>query len=119
MDANVAVTQFTAAGIVVWFIQQLKTAPWFPLLKKNEDLIRKRALSIIAAFAVHTGISYVWSPGSVPGVAHVLMINIPPVSVLAVSVWHWLSQFVMQEGWYQVTYNRNGNGGVKNAPKTA
>jgi hypothetical protein len=28
--------------------------------------------------------------------------------VIVVSLWHWLGQFVMQESWFQLIYNRIG-----------
>ena len=106
MDANIAVTQFTAAGVAVWAIQKLKTSAWFPLLQENGQRWVKRIVSIATAIGVHTGIGFVWNPGTTPEVAHVLLINIPPASVIVVTIWHWISQFVMQEGWYQVAFNR-------------
>jgi hypothetical protein len=107
MDSNIVLTQFTAAGVAVWGIQQLKAAPWFPLLKHNGQVWAKRITSILAAIGIHTGISAVWNHNTPPiGYAYQLVINIPPVTIIIVTVWHWVGQYVMQEGWYQVAYNR-------------
>jgi hypothetical protein len=107
MDANLAVTQFTAAGVAVWAIQQLKNASWFPWLKQNGQAWGKRLVSIATAIGIHTGIGYVWNGGTPPaGYQYQLIINIPAVSVIAVTVWHWISQYVLQEAWYQTAYNR-------------
>lgn len=106
MDANIAVTQFTAAGVAVWAIQKLKTSNYFPLLEEKSQTWVKRLASIGTAIGVHTGIGFVWNAGTTPEVAHVLIINIPPWSVIAVTAWHYISQFVMQEGWYQVAFNK-------------
>lgn len=105
MDANIVVTQFTAGAIAVWGIQQLKNSPKFPWLKDEGQKVIKRLSSIVAAIGIHTGISHVWQPGTIAG-SHVLIINIPPLAVIAVTVWHWLGQYVIQEGWYQVAYNK-------------
>jgi hypothetical protein len=113
MDANIAITQFTASATFVWAMQQLKNASWFPLLQKEGQIIFKRAASILAAIFIHTGISHVWNPGTVPG-SHVLILTIPPLSVMAVEVWHWLGQYVMQEGWYQLLYNKLSVPGAQN-----
>jgi hypothetical protein len=109
MDANIVTTQFTAAAIFVWGMQRLKAAPWFPLLQQEGQRWIKRCTSIVTAFFVHTEISHVWSPGKIEG-SHVLIISIPPFAVIAVSVWHWLGQYAMQEVMYQATLNRAGNG---------
>lgn len=107
MDANIAVTQFTAAGVAVWAIQQLKTSKWFPLLQENGQKWLKRIVSIATAIGIHTGISAVWNQGQPPvGYQYQLIINIPSMAVILVTVWHWISQYVMQEGWYQVAFNR-------------
>jgi hypothetical protein len=107
MDANLAVTQFTAAGVAVWAIQQLKNASWFPWLKQNGQAWGKRLLSIATAIGIHTGIGYVWNAGTPPtGYQYQLIINIPAVSIIAITMWHWLSQYVLQEAFYQVSYNR-------------
>lgn len=107
MDANIAVTQFTAAGVAVWIIQKLKTSPYFPVLQEKSATWIKRLASIATAIGVHTGVAAVWNQGTPPsGYQYQLIINIPSVTVIMVTVWHWLGQYVMQEGWYQVAFNK-------------
>lgn len=107
MDSNIVVTQFTSAAIFVWAMQKLKTSPKFPWLKQEGQLWLKRITSIAAAIGTHTGISHVWSsgPSGMPG-SHILMITIPAASVVAVTVWHWLGQYVIQETIYQSSGTR-------------
>lgn len=105
MDANVVVTQFTGAAVFVFAMQKLKAASWFPWLKSEGQIWLKRVASIVAAICIHTGISHVWNPGSVPG-SHVLIINIPPLATMLVEVWHWIGQYAMQETLYQATANK-------------
>lgn len=106
MDANLVGTQVSSAIVAVWGIQQLKKAPWFPLLKMNGQLWAKRTLSVLTALGVHTGISHVWNAGTAPGVAHVLIINIPPIGVIVEGLWHWSNQYIYQESAYQLFYAR-------------
>jgi hypothetical protein len=100
MDSNIVVTQFTSAAIFVWAMQKLKTAPWFPWLKNEGQIWLKRGASIVAAIGTHTGISHVWAPGTEVG-AGVLTISIPSLAIIAVTLWHWLGQFTIQEAMYQ------------------
>lgn len=106
MDANIVVTQVSSAAVVVYALQRLKTARWFPWLQNEGQVWLKRGLSLAAAFGIHTGISYVWNAGTAPGVAHVLLINIPPASEIMIGLWHWANQFIMQELIYQGTANK-------------
>jgi hypothetical protein len=108
MDSNIVVTQFTSAAIFVWAMQKLKAAPWFPWLKREGQLWLKRGASIAAAIGAHTGISHVWAPGpaSIPG-SHMLVFTIPPAAVIAVTVWHWIGQYAIQETIYQGVSNRS------------
>jgi hypothetical protein len=105
MDANIVLTQFTSSATAVWAIQQLKNTRYFPWLHAEGQIVAKRLLSIASAIAIHTSISYVWNPGTQPG-WHALVITIPPLSVIAVEMFHWLGQYVIQESFYQVVYNK-------------
>ena len=105
MDANIVITQFTAGAVAVWGIQQLKQATWFPFLQMEGTKWEKRLINIASAISAHTGIEHVWNPGISPG-WHRVIIDIPPATVIVVSLWHWLGQYVMQEYMYQVAYNR-------------
>jgi hypothetical protein len=115
MDANIAITQITSGAVAVWAIQQLKNAPWFPLLRDKGQVLAKRILSIVTAIGIHTGISHVWNPGTVPG-SHVLIINIPPATVVAVELYHWLGQYVIQESYYQLLYNKPTQPAIPKTP---
>lgn len=116
MDANIAVTQFTGAAVFVWGMEQLKSWPWFPILKKEGQVWLKRGASIAAAIGIHTGISYVWNPPQITAMdqGYNLLIHIPPLAVIVVTMWHWLGQYAMQETLYQATSNKVM---VTNGPK--
>lgn len=102
MDASSSVffSHLTSAGIVVWAINKLKAASWFPLVQKDAAYLN-RAFSFVVALLVTAGISYSWVTDA--NGAHTLTLNIPTLSVLAVGLWHALGQYVLQEGWFQVT----------------
>lgn len=97
MDASVGFTHFTSAAIVVWGLNKLKAASWFPLLQKDWTTLNRGA-SVVLAFFVAQGIAYAWDSTS-----RVLTITIPTLSVLLLNVWHWIGQYVMQETLFQVT----------------
>lgn len=104
MDASsVGVTHFTSAAIVVYLINKLKAATWFPLLQKDK-VIACRMFSAIVAFCVSIGITYAWS--TLPDGTHSLVIQIPTLAALAVGLWHWLNQYAMQETLHQLTKPR-------------
>lgn len=103
--ASVLFSHFTSAALVVYLIQVLKTAPWFPWLHDASAIWLKRAISVSGAFLAHIGISYAWHTGTVAG-THVLILTIPAWQDLVIGGWRLVGQFVTQEGWYQIMYNR-------------
>lgn len=107
-SASVLFSHFTSAALVVWIIQVLKNAKWFPWLQNEGQVWTKRIVSIFGALAAHTGINYAWhTGGTLPsGVQYQLILNIPPLSILAQFLWRWAGQYVLQHGWYQLVYNK-------------
>jgi hypothetical protein len=101
--SNVVFTHFTAAGLVVVTMNWLKNASWFPLVQKDAVKLN-RAFSMALALAVGIGIRYVWTPGTEG--THILTLTIPSWSVLAAGLWHSIGQYLMQEGFFQVTKAR-------------
>ena len=106
MDANIVTTQFSAAALVVFGLQKLKSAKWFPWVQHEGQVWLKRGISVATALAIHTGISHVWEPDAAMSGYHKLILTIPPGSVIAVGIWHWFGQYAIQETLYQVTGNR-------------
>jgi hypothetical protein len=104
MDSNLLFSHFTSAAVFVMLMQRLKMAPWFPWLKMEGQVWQKRLASIATALGVHLGISHVWNPST--NGAHVLIITVPALSVVAVGAWHWLGQFALQETMYQAVSNK-------------
>lgn len=120
--ANVFLSHFTAAALVVWIIQFLKSAKWFPWLQSEGQTALKRIVSFGGALGAHTGITFAWHSlgAGAPG-SHQFIITLPAYSVIAAFVWRWLGQYVMQEGWYKLLYDRIAIAGVQNplpAPPT-
>lgn len=111
--ASVLFSHFTSAALVVWLIQALKATKYFPWLQDEGQVVLKRAFSFFGAFATNTGIAYTWH--TVPsGGSHVLTLTIPPLAVMAVALWRFAGQFILQEGWYQLVYNKVSVPGVNN-----
>lgn len=106
--ANVAVTEFTTSAVFVWLLQTLKSASWFPWLKKNQAKVT-RLWSVALAGLGAVGVSYTWT--SMSGQQGVF-IAWPGWIPIGIGLWHWLNQFAMQETIYQATANKTPQGGV-------
>lgn len=100
MDASIGLTSFTSAAIVVWAMNKLKAASWFPLIQKDAKVLN-RAFSAVTAFAVSLGIHYTWTAN--PDGTHQLLLQIPTIAGLLLAFWHALNQFALQETIHQVT----------------
>ena len=98
--SNIIATQFTSSAVVVYVMQRLKSASWFPWLQHGSATV-SRAVSVVAAAAVAIGINYTWNPQT-----RGLLITIPTRWGLAIGIWHWLNQFALQETIYQATVNK-------------
>lgn len=88
MVANVAITQFTSSAVVVFLMQRLKNASWFPWLKAGAAGV-SRTVSIVAAALTAIGINYTWSPN--PDGTHNLILMNLSLAALATGAWHWLT----------------------------
>lgn len=106
MDASIGLTHFTSAAVVVYTINKLKAAKWFPLIQKDWTFIN-RAFSLTVAFLVSIGIHYVWTPN--PDGGHQLVLQIPSLAVLGLGIWHTLNQYCMQEVIFQTTKDKGAN----------
>jgi hypothetical protein len=100
MESSIGLTHFTSAAIVVYVMNRLKAASWFPLLQKDKETA-SRVFSVAVAFLVSIGIHYTWAASSNGG--HILTLEIPTLSALALGLWHWLNQYALQETLHQVT----------------
>lgn len=103
MVANVAITSFTSSAVVVYVLQKLKSASWFPWLVEGRALVT-RAVSIGAAAITAIGINYTWSVN--PDGTHNLVLMNLSLATIALGAWHWLNQYAMQETIYQATVNK-------------
>ena len=112
MDASIGLTHFTSSAIVVYAMNRLKAASWFPLIQK-EKATMNRIFSVVIAFAVSIGIHYTWDP-----TARIFALTLPTLSALGLGVWHWINQYAMQETLYQITNNKTPSPAVSiaNAP---
>ena len=100
LDASIGLTHFTSAAIVVFAMNKLKAATWFPLVQKDAVALN-RAFGAIIAFLVSIGIHYQWTANA--DGSHALLLQIPTLTALAYGVWHWLNQYALQEVIFQAT----------------
>ncbi len=100
MVSNIAITEFTSSAVVVWGMQKLKNAKWFPFLQHGAAGV-SRVFSMCAAAAVAIGVNYTWNPGT-----RGLLITVPTLGAALLGGWHWLNQFALQETIYQATVNK-------------
>lgn len=102
--ANVAVTQLTSSALVVYLIQLLKSAKWFPLLQDGKKWANRIA-SIIGAALTALAINYAWTWDPATRLFS-FSITIPTLTVFLVALFHWAQQFAINELIYQVTANK-------------
>lgn len=100
MVSNVAMTEFTSSALVVFLMQKLKTASWFPLIQEGRVWIN-RGISIGSAAFVAIGVNYTWSPES-----RGLLITLPTLTAALIGLWHWLNQYALNETLYRATINK-------------
>ena len=98
--ANIVITQLTSSAIVVYIMQKLKSASWFPFLQHGQAMV-SRIVSIALAGVTAIGINYSWNPQT-----RGLLITIPTLTGLVAGLWHWGSQYATNEILYQATVNK-------------
>jgi energy-converting hydrogenase Eha subunit E len=110
MVQNVALTTFTSSAIVVYLMQRLKRASWFPLVQENSAKLN-RLFSVGAAAIGAMSVEWVWDPS-----VRSLTIHLPTLWVALVGLWHWLNHLAMQETIYQATYAKAAVAAANGAP---
>lgn len=100
--ATVGVSTFGSSALVVYIMQKLKSASWFPLVDQGRVFLN-RLVSVFGALCTTIAVSYVWNPSS-----RQLLLTIPTLSVMLLGLWHWFTHFAMQETIYQATVPGNG-----------
>lgn len=92
------VTQFTGAAMIVWIIQGLKNAGWFPHMTVDTVKVN-RFISALAALATASALHWNWD-------ATTASLTISGLTVINVTHFAWAAaqQFVGQEMIYQLIY---------------
>jgi hypothetical protein len=103
MDAgsSLVVSQLTLGAVFSWLLEALKNAKWFPILQQDGTKVANTLAGVISSIVAITGLTYVYDP-----TAHTLLIQNFGLALVGNAVWHWLTQFVMQQGWYEVVFNK-------------
>lgn len=89
------VSQFTSAAVVVYLMQMLKRAQWFPWLTM-ETAKMNHVVAVVAAGVSALGVHFAFS--SSEGTLLITGLN---ASTIAHTAWHWANQYALQ----RVTYD--------------
>jgi hypothetical protein len=102
MDSSqVAVSQIALGYAASAILERLKNASWFPWLKQEGTKTKNIIAAIIASGVAITGINYVYDPS-----AHTVLLTNVSFVMVAHAVWSWFTQFALQQGWYELRYNK-------------
>ena len=99
-DSNVLASQITASAVIVWLMQQLKNAKWFPAITHQTGRLN-RIVAVILAAGAAIGIHATFDQA-----AGTLMITGLTATGLAHGAWMWLKSFALQEIIYQGAVNK-------------
>ena len=99
--SNLPLDEFASGASLVWLLQILKR--FFPWLEGIEGWIT-RIISIVWAFVSTLLVSWEWD--TTAGGNHSLTLVLPTLAAVWTFLFHWLTQFAIQEGVYQATVNR-------------
>ena len=104
MVSNLPVSEFTMSAVVVYVLQVLKNAKWFPWLKAKA-VAANRTASIVLAFLGSVWTQWTWTMDPTTH-THTLVIAGLSWGAVGLALWHWLNHYAMQETIYQVAANR-------------
>ena len=102
MDSTIS--QLTVSAVVVWIIEKLKGASWFPVFTPQSSERVKQVIGAIAALTA-VGITYTYNP-----TLGILTISGLTISSVGQFAWAWTQNFVSQQILYHGVVK---NGGVK------
>lgn len=100
MDQNILATQITYAGILVAFVNWLKTTSIFPSIVAGKTWL-VRSISIVGSFLGALGIHVAWTPAT--DGTHTLAFTGLSLAGVALSAWIAVKQFVFTELTYRAT----------------
>ncbi len=90
-----AISQLTISAIIVWLIDKLKGASWFPVLTPQSSERFKQVVGGIAATVASLGITYHYDP-----TLGVLTIGGLTLASIGNFAWVWAQNFVTQQVLY-------------------
>jgi hypothetical protein len=93
-------SQITIGAVTSYFLQVLKNAKWFPVMKQDGTRVVNILVSLVASAAAITGISYKYSSTD-----HTLLLTNVSWMMVLTAAYHWLSQYVIQHGWYKLAFS--------------
>jgi hypothetical protein len=90
------VTAGAGCAYFMQLLQKAKSVPWITDHTQGINVALRAVLSLVATL----GISHAWTPATGGGGAFTLVF--PPLSVIAVGLWHWFGQFAVMHGFGQL-----------------
>lgn len=100
MNEHVFISQLTSAAIVVYGIQKLKEAKWFPWLTDTTHTLTRITsafLAVIGAIGVHVAFDQHSGILTVTGLT---------VTTILSGAWHWANQYALQQMIYDSVLNK-------------
>ncbi len=94
-------SQIVLGAVFSYLLQILKKVSWFPILTEESAKAVKVFFAALTSVCAVTGLTYVYSP-----TAHTVLISNFSLALVGHALWQWATQFVMQEGWYQLVFNK-------------
>lgn len=94
-------SQVVLGAVFSYLLQILKKVSWFPILTAESAKAVKVFFAMLTSLCAVTGLTYVFDP-----VAHTVLISNFSLALVGHAIWQWATQFVMQEGWYQLVFNK-------------
>lgn len=94
-------SQIAVAAIFSYLLQTLKRVSWFPILTEDSAKAVKVFFAALTSVCAATGLTYVYNP-----TAHTVLISNFSLVLVGHALWQWVTQFVVQEGWYQLVFNK-------------
>jgi len=94
-------SQIVLGAVFSYLLQMLKKVSWFPILTEESAKAIKIFFASLTSLCAVTGLTYVYNP-----IAHTVLISNFSLALVGHAVWQWATQFVMQEGWYQLVFNK-------------
>lgn len=94
--------QLAVNAICVWILQQVKKAKFIPFIQQNTYTINRIAALLLAGVTT-AGIGFTFDRGD-----GTLVITGLTLAGIVTALWHWVTNYALQETIYQAAVNKQG-----------